>query len=105
MKTQVSILHHDYPSRVRGRVEEKLEGLTKYFDHVISVRANLERQNEQHRVELVVNVGRGSVLVADVLGETFSGVLSEAIDRMSRQLKKHHDRLRVDRHRADRHVG
>lgn len=105
MKTQVSILHHDYPGRVRGMVEEKLEGLHRFFDHVISIRANLERQKEQHRVELVANVGRGTVLVADVRGAIFTSVVGEAVDRMSRQLKRHHDRLRVDRHRSDRHAG
>lgn len=102
MKTHVSILHHDYPGRLRETVEEKLEGLTKFYAHVISVRANLERQNELHRVELVANVGRGSVLVADARGATFSGVLAEAVDRMKRQLKRQHDRVTVDRHRADR---
>ena len=100
MKTQVSILHHDYPGRLRELVEEKLGSLEKFFGHVISMRANLERQNDAHRIELVANVGGGSVLVADVSGDTFATVLDEAVDRMSRQLKRHHDKLTVDRHRG-----
>ncbi len=65
MKTQVSILHHDYPGRVRDIVDEKLQGLTRFFGRLVSVRANLERQNEDHRVEIVATVGKGSVIVAD----------------------------------------
>lgn len=98
MKTTVSILHHDYPGRVRDLVDEKLQGLTRFFSRVVSVRANLERQNEDHRVELVANVGKGAVLVADARGEAFRATLDEAIDRMSSQLRKHHDK-QIDRNR------
>lgn len=99
MKTQVSIRHHDYPRRLRELVEDRLQGLPKFYGRVTSMRANLERQNEAHRVELVANVGKGAVLVADVKGETFNAVLDEAIDRMKSQLKRHHDKI-IDRHRG-----
>lgn len=99
MKTQVSILHHDYPRRVRDVVDEKLQGLTRYFNRTVSVRANLERQNEDHHVELVANVGGGSVLVADVTGEGFRATLDEAVDRLGRQLRKHRDKL-IQRNRG-----
>ena len=98
MKTQVSILHHDYPGRVRDLVDDKLQGLTRFFSRVVSVKANLERQNDDHRVELVASVGKGPVLVADAKGEAFRATLDEAIDRMSCQLRKHHDK-QIDRHR------
>lgn len=100
MKTQVAIPHHDYPRRLRDLVEEKIEGLDKFYGRVISIRANIERQNEDHRIELVAHVGKGSVLVADARGEAFSTVLDEALDRMTRQLKRHHDKLTVNRHRG-----
>ena len=98
MKTQVSILHHDYPRRVRDLVDERLQGLTRFFSRLVSVRANLERQNEGHRIELVANVGKGGVIVADAQGDAFRSTLDEAIDRMSSQLRKHHDK-QIDRHR------
>ena len=98
METKVSILHHAYPGRIRELVDEKLQGLSRFFSRTVSVRANLERQNEDHRVELVANVGHGSVLVADVKGEAFRSTLDEAIDRMGRQLRKHHKK-QIERHR------
>lgn len=102
MKTQVSILHHDYPGRLRDVVDEKLQGLARFGARVISMRANLERQKEAHRVELVANVGGGAVLVADVKGDVFGTVLDEAVDRMRAQLQRHHDKITVDRHRGGR---
>ena len=102
MNTQVSILHHDYPTRVRDVVEERLHHLVKFYDRLSSLRALLERQNEDHRVEIVANVGRGTVLVADATGEAFSSALDEALERMTRQLKRHHDKVTKDRHRGGR---
>ena len=102
METQVAILHHDYPARIRDGVEERLQSLVKFHDRVVSMRAMLERQKEDHRVELVANVGRGTVLVADVKGDAFSAALDGAIDRMARHLKRHHDKVTRDRHRGGR---
>lgn len=102
MKTQVTILHHDYPTRVRDFVAQKVQGLERFHDRAISIRANLERQKEDHRVELIANVGRGAVLVADAKGDSLGTVLDEALDRMTRQLKRHHDKVTVDRRKGGR---
>ncbi|MEM7516654.1 MAG: HPF/RaiA family ribosome-associated protein, partial [Planctomycetota bacterium] len=102
MQTQVNILHRDYPSRFRGLVDDKLHSLQKFYDRVVSMRASLERLNEEHRVEIVANVGRGAVLVVDARGEAFGGALDEAMDRMSTLLKKYNEKLTDGRRRAGR---
>lgn len=102
MKTEVSILHNDYPPRVRTLVQDKLEQLSKFYDRMVSIRVLLERQNEDHRVEIVANAGRGTVLVADVVQDAFASALDESMDRITRQLKRHHDKLTRDRHRGGR---
>ena len=102
MQTEVSILHHDYPSRVRDHVETKLQGLHRFFDRVISMRARLEREKDDHRVEIVANVGRGTPLVVEATGEAFKAALEEATDRMARLLKKHNAKLTHERRRVGR---
>jgi len=102
MKTEVSILHHDYPARVRETVEEKLQHLGRFCDWVVSIRALLERQADDHRVEIVANAGGGTVLVADATADAFSVALEEAVERMGRHLKRHHDKITKDRHRGGR---
>jgi ribosomal subunit interface protein len=98
MQTLVSILHHDYPTVIRDTVDAKLQHLSKYHHHIVSLRAMLERQREDHRVELVANVGHGSVLVVDARRTDFGHALEEAYERMERLLKRDHDR-RVHRRR------
>ena len=100
MKTQVSILHHDYPSRYRSVVEERLFALERFNRSIVSIDARLEKDSRSHHVELVANVGRGHVLVANVRREAFGEALSEALDRMGRQLRKQHDKARLEPRRT-----
>lgn len=99
MQTLVSILHHDYPALVRDTVDAKLQHLGKFHDRIVSMRAMLERQHTDHRVELVANVGRGAVLVVDSRRDDFGAALEEAMSRMERLLKRDHDR-RIERRRS-----
>ncbi len=99
MQTHVSILHHDYPTTVRSTVDTKLQHLVKFYDRIVSVRALLERQADLHRVELVAAVGHGAVLVVDSRNDEFSSALEEALSRMERLLKRHHDKFHERRRR------
>jgi ribosomal subunit interface protein len=100
MQAQVSILHHDYPARAREQVEQKLQHLVKFYDRIVSMRALLERQHEEHRVEIVAHVARGAVLVVDARSTAFSTALEEAIQRMERLLKKQNDKRTSGRRRG-----
>ncbi len=99
MNTDVAILHHDYPSELRSQVDDRLQGLKKFFDRMVSVSARLEKQGNGHRVELVAHVGHGGVLVSDVTEETLKGALGESFDRMRGQLTRHRDKVKLSHHR------
>lgn len=100
MKTKVSILHHDYPSRYRSLVEERLAALERFNSGIVSMDARLEKDARSHRVELIASLGRGRTLVADVHRDAFGEALHEAIDRMGRQLRKQHDKARLEPRRS-----
>lgn len=100
MHLEVNVLHHDYPSRVREMVEHKLEPLRKFYRRTVSMRAVLQRQHEEHRVEIVANVGHGTVLVADAREDAFTAALDEAAERMGRLLRRHNEKRTHGRRRA-----
>ena len=100
MKTEVSILHHEYPPAARDFVVEKLQHLTRYFDRTHSVRAVLERQHDEHRVELVARVRRGQVLVVDARADSLSRAIDTSVERMGRALVKHKDKLTRQQRRS-----
>lgn len=100
MKTRVSILHHDYPTGYRNLVEERLEALERFNGRIVTMEARIEKEARDHHVEIVANVGRGHILVANVRREAFGEALSEAVDRMGRQLRKEHDKARLEPRRG-----
>jgi ribosomal subunit interface protein len=99
MRTHVSILHRDYPARVRGIVEQRLGDLGRYYDRIVTVSARLERSSRDHRVELVANVGRGNVLIANVHRDGLRSALDDAVHTLQRRLTKHHDKVKLQRRR------
>ena len=94
MKTEVANLHHEYPKHVRDLVARKVQHLVRYYDGTVSMRAVLERQHDEHRVELVANVRRGVVLVVDAREGTIQAALDDAVERMARVLKRHKSKLK-----------
>lgn len=94
MKTEVAILHNEYPARIREHVQDKLQHLVRFFDGTVSLRAVLERTHDEHRVELVANVRRGVVLVVDARENSITAALDESVGRMARVLRRHKDKLK-----------
>ena len=105
MRIHVSILHHDYPGHLRAHVEEKLEALGRFNDHVTSMTARLERQGDGHRVEIVAQVSHCPTLVADVCREGFSRSLEEALDRMGRSLRRSNRKRGTERRRSAQQIA
>ncbi len=101
MKTQVSVARRAYPNSVRESVQAKLQLLAKYFERIESLRAVLEREREDHRVELIVHVGHGATLVVESKAASMDAALEDAILRMKSLLTRHKQRL-VQRHRRSR---
>ena len=93
MNVEVSIPHSSYPTDVRDQVEDKLQGLARFFDRTQSIRAVLDQEPDSHRVELVANARRGVVLVVDSKAPTLAQALDESVDRMARALRKHKEKL------------
>lgn len=100
MKTEVAILHHEYPAKTRELVVSKLQQLVRFFEGTLSVRAVLQRQHDAHCVELVANVRRGVVLVIDAQGDSITVALDEAVDRMGRALSRHKSKLTASRRKG-----
>ena len=73
---------------------DALDHLVRFFDGTVSLRAVLDRQHDDHCVELVANVRRGVVLVVDSRRDSISEAVDEAIERMGRVLKRHKNKLR-----------
>ena len=100
MKTHVSVLTKDCPKTAQTMIEERLSRLSRFYERVVSVRASLRRSHGEHRIEILANVGHGTVLVADARQEGLLPAMDQCMDRMVRQLKRHHGKQIERRRRA-----
>ncbi len=94
MKTEVAILHHEYPPKIRDHVATKLQNLVRFYEGTVSVRAVLERQHTEHRAELIASVRKGVVLVVDARADSITEALEQAVARMGRVLNRHKSKKR-----------
>jgi ribosomal subunit interface protein len=104
MKTMVANPHHEYPARVSEVVEDNLQNLREYYERIVSIRAVLARESEEHYVELVAGVGHGVTLVVESRAARHEAAIDEAIGRMGRFLTRHKTKL-AERHRRGGRIG
>ena len=97
MNKQISILHQDVPKGTRGYIETRLDSIQLFGNRLDSLTARLDLAHEEHVVELVAGVGGAGTLIAKGSTSTLMGALDQAIDRLTYQLRKVHDK-RSNRH-------
>jgi ribosomal subunit interface protein len=97
MNKQISILHQEVPKGTRGYIESRLDAMHLFGNRLDTLTARLDCTHEEHEVELVAGVGGAGTLVAKAKTTSLIGALDEAIDRLTCQLRKVHDK-RTDRH-------
>jgi ribosomal subunit interface protein len=93
MNLEISIPHGSYPASVRDSVEERLAGLEKVWTRVQSVRAVLDRDASDHRVELIATPAGGPVLVVDTKAPSLGQALDASVERMGRAMKRRKEKL------------
>lgn len=82
---------------LKGYVQKKVEGLSRYFDKIVSLDVIMDVQRGRHRVEMVGHlVNRKVVKAAAATGDMYASV-DQAIDKLQRQLVRYKERLRVER--------
>lgn len=97
MRMNVSGHHVDVTPALRAYVTEKLQRLSKHFDHVISIDVILKVEKLQQRAEASVNAAGRTVFATATAPDMYAAIdeLSDKIDRRVRRLKQ---RLRDNHH-------
>ena len=102
MNVEISIPHGSYPASIREQIEERLAELGRFDGRTQSMRAILDKDNSEHRVELIATPAGGPVLVVDSKAESLTKALDASIDRMARALRKRKEkRTDLARQRGD----
>lgn len=97
MQMNISGHHVEVTPALRAYVTEKLQRLSKHFDHVISINVILKVEKLDQTAEATVNAAGRTVFATASATDMYAAIdaLSDKIDRQIRRLKQ---RLRDNHH-------
>jgi putative sigma-54 modulation protein len=96
MQLTITGHHIDLTPALRNKVESKLAKLEKHFDNVTVVHCILTVEKLQHKAEATVHLS-GGTLHADAVEEDMYAAVDALVDKLSRQVTKHKEKL-TDHH-------
>ncbi len=76
---------------------KKADGLSRYFDRIVSLDIVMEVERDQHRVEMVGHLINKKTVKAEAATDDMYASVDQAVEKMQRQLVKYKERLRVER--------
>lgn len=86
---------------IREQVERKLEKFDKYFRGDVEAHATFSVQKGNHIVEVMIPLKNDAVFRAEARTEDMYNSIDEAIDKISKQMKKHKTKIEKRFHSND----
>ena len=92
MKVNITARHFSLSDRLKVMVYEKLKKIEKFNSDIMNCRVVLTKESNFKGVEIVLN-GKGHHFIAKESSENFEKSLISAIDKITIQVKKQHEKL------------
>lgn len=99
MQLTITGHHIDVTPALKQKVESKLGKLERHFDHLTDIHCILTVEKLQHKAEATVHL-TGGTIHADAIEEDMYAAVDALIDKLSRQVTKHKEKL-TDHHARD----
>lgn len=96
MLKKISARHFDLTEEMRSVAESEMDGLTRYFENIISAELVLDTERHRRKAELKVKV-YNNVLTGSGDTDDMYNSISQAVDKVKGQLKKYKGKLKDKR--------
>lgn len=93
MQINVTGHHVELTPALRAYATEKLQRLSRHFDHVISINVILKVDNNQQHAEATVNAAGKSLFAHDADDDMYAAI-DGLSDKLDKQVRRYKDRLR-----------
>jgi putative sigma-54 modulation protein len=93
MQINITGHHIDVTPPLRAYTIEKLQRLSRHFDHVISINVILKIENHRQQAEATVSVA-GKPLFAQQTDSDMYAAIDGLSDKLDKQVRRHKDRIR-----------
>ncbi len=99
MNLQLSGRHLEVTPAMRSYMIEKLNRVTRHFEHVIDINIIVSVSKLEHKVEANMHV-RGKDFHAECIDENMYAAIDRLVDKLDRQIVKHKEKI-VDHHEQE----
>jgi putative sigma-54 modulation protein len=101
MQLNITGHHVEITPALRAYVTEKMQRLSRHFDHVISINVIMKVEKLQQMAEATVNAGGRTLFATDKATDMYAAIdgLTDKIDRQVRRLKgrlREHNRIKPE---------
>ena len=103
MQINITGHHVDITPALRAYAIEKMQRLSRHFDHVISIKIILKVEKLQQLAEATVNAS-GRTLFATETAIDMYAAIDGLVDKLDRQVKRHKERLKKHHHQKPEQV-
>ncbi|RKX25576.1 MAG: ribosome-associated translation inhibitor RaiA [Candidatus Zixiibacteriota bacterium] len=93
MKKKITARHFDLTPEMKARAEDEIEGLTRFFDNIISAEFTLDAERHRRSAELRVKVYNQTLAGSEETDDIYTA-MSGAVDKVKGQLKRYKGKLR-----------
>lgn len=97
MQLNITGHHVEITPALRAYVTEKMQRLSRHFDHVISVNVILKVEKLEQLAESTVNAGGKMLFATDTAMDMYAAI-DGLIDKLDRQVRRLKERLRDHHH-------
>lgn len=92
MQINITGHHIEITDALKDYVTEKMQKLTRHFDHVTNAHVILTVEKQEQKAEATVHVS-GKDLFAEVISEDMYASIDGLVDKLDRQLIKHKEKI------------
>ena len=92
MQINITGHHIDITDALRDYVTEKMDKLTRHFDHVTNIHVILTVEKQDQKAEATVHVSGGD-LFAQHTSEDMYASIDGLLDKLDRQIIKHKEKI------------
>ncbi len=96
MRLNVTARHFAMSDSLREHINAEIAKLEKFYDGIIDCNVTMNVEKHRHSVEIAVNVYKHT-LVATHQSDNMGASVDGAVEKLKRQLKKLHDKIRSKR--------
>jgi putative sigma-54 modulation protein len=89
---------------MKAKAAAKVEKLSRYYERITWVDVVLDVEHERNTVEMSAGLNRGQTIVGKAESPDMYAAIDLAIDKISRQLRKHKEKLKDHRPRRGDNV-